>query len=449
MTGELTFPHSLEAERAVLAAILVENDQMDAAQQVNLLPDQFYRDAHQRIYRALQALTERRTALDLVTVIEELRRAGDLDEAGGPAYVASLIDGVPRSMNLPHYVAIVQEQASRRALMRLTMAMTQRAAAGEESAATLLDEALQGLLDISSRRQVGQLVEGPQLAGEAISWLDEIVRRRADRRVSGASTGFLDLDQLTDGFQPGQLVIVAARPSQGKSALALQLAVASASCAFFSLEMTRMELAARELALLGRIDGWAMRKGLLSSHEHARLQSAINLIGESGVAIDDSPAISVAQLRAKARRRQITRGLALIVVDYLQLMTPARVEGRRETTREQEVAGLTRGLKATAKELQVPVVALAQLNRATEQGREKEPTLANLRESGAVEQDADVVIFVHRPDGQSVAKEGDVNLVVAKNRSGPTGTIPLRWYPSQTRFAEPAVVDEPQQGAFA
>lgn len=446
--SQITLPANLDAEVAVLGAILVANPELDTALTLGLTPEQFFRDAHRRVYRALLALTERKSALDLVTVKTELERTGDLEEVG-VGYLANLVREGVRSTNLPHYIGLIQDTAMRRAVMQHCGAMLARAAAGEETAPAVLDAAVHGLLDISAQTQHGQLVEGPVLAGEAVAYLEELTRRRADRRVAGVSTGFIELDQMTDGFHPGQLVIVAARPSQGKSAIALQFALASASCAFFSLEMTRMELAIRELAVLGRVDGWAMRKGYLSSGESVRVSRALDALAESGVAIDDTPAISVAQLRAKARRRQVTRGLALIVVDYVQLMTAAVGKGRKDINREQEVASVARGLKAAAKELQVPVVALAQLNRATEQGREKEPTLANLRESGALEQDADVVMFVHRPDGQSVAKEGDVHLIVAKNRTGPIGTVPLRWYPSQTRFGERDEVSEPRQESFA
>lgn len=440
----MTLPHSLEAERAVLGAILVDNVGLDVAHTAGLVADQFYRDAHQRIYRALVALGERKSALDLVTVMAELTRTGDLEQVS-VSYLASVLSDGVRSLNLPHYVGLVQEAALRRAIMRHCRALLERAAAGEEPASTVLDQGVHGLLDISATTQTGQLVEGPALASEAVSYLEELTQRRAHRRVAGVSTGFVELDQMTDGLHPGQLVLVAARPAQGKSAIALQLALASESCAFFSLEMTRMELAIRELAVLGRVDGWALRKGYLSSGEQVRVSRALDALAESGVAIDDTPAISVAQLRAKARRRQVTHGLALVVVDYVQLMTAAVGKGRKDINREQEVASVARGLKAAAKELGVPVVALAQLNRAVEQGREKEPTLGNLRESGALEQDADVVLFVHRPDGQSVAKEGDAHLIVAKNRTGPTGTVHLRWFPSQTRFGEPSGEAAPLQ----
>lgn len=439
----LTLPARLDAERAILGAILLDNRELDAAITAGLVPDQFFRDVHQRIYRALLALAERKSGLDFVTVMHELERTGDLEEVGA-GYLSSLIDGGVRSTNLPHYLGIVQDAAARRAIMQHCRAVLVRAAEGEDPAAAVLDEAVTGLLAIGQRSDVGQLVEGEQIAAQAMGYLEEIARRRNTGAVSGVPTGFVELDRILDGFQPGQLIIMAGRTSEGKTALSMQCALASESCAFFSCEMERMELAVRELAVLGRLDGWALRRGLLSSGEYARLAHATELLAASGVAIDDTSAITVAQVRAKARRRQVTRGLRLIVVDYLQLMT-AEVGRRRESTREQDVASLARGLKALAKDLQVPVLALSQFNRALKP--EEEPSLANLRESGELEQAANVVLLIHRPDGQTVAKPGDVRIIVAKNRGGPKGVVTLRWHPSETRFADPPA-GEPLQEAF-
>lgn len=439
----LTQPYNLDAERAILGAILIDNRELDAALAAGLAADQFFRDVHQRIYRAIIALAERKSALDFVTVTAELDRTGDLEEVG-PAYLASVIDGGVRSTNLPYYIGLVQDTAARRAIMHHCRAVLERAAQGEDAAPAVLDEAVNGLLAIGQRTDVGHLVEGPQIAGEAMAYLETIAQRRQGGAVSGVPTGFAELDRLLDGFQPGQLVIMAGRTSEGKTALAMQCALASESCAFFSCEMERMELALRELAVLGRVDGWALRRGLLSSGEVGRLAHAFEQLAASGVAIDDTSAITVAQVRAKARRRQVLHGLRLIVVDYLQLMT-AELGRRRESTREQEVASVARGLKALAKDLHVPVLALSQFNRGLK--AEEEPTLGHLRESGELEQAANVVLLIHRPDGQTVAKEGDVRIIVAKNRGGPKGVVTLRWYPAETRFADPPAA-EPSQESF-
>lgn len=432
MTEALTYPHDLDAERSVLGAILIDPPMLVPAQDA-VSPSHFYRQAHRVMFEALQALGESKQALDAITLAGYLRDHGQLDLAGGPAYIGSLMDGVPRATNVEHYAAIVREKAIRRELLKAAQVLLE-SSYSPTSVPDVIDAGIQSLMELSGSSAPGDLVDGNQLAREAEAWLDEMAKRRSDRKVAGVSSGLPALDAMTDGFQPGELIIVAARPSQGKSALALQFALAAEGpCAFFSLEMGRDQLAARAIALLGRVDGWAMRKGLLHRDEYERMATGFSQLRASRLWIDDTPRLSVSQLRSKARRLQITQGLAVVVVDYLQLMTPA--DRGKDANREQQVAGLTRGLKATAKELKVPVIALAQLNRATESSRDKEPTLANLRESGAVEQDADQVLFIHRSDGQSVAAEGDVRLMVAKNRTGPTGSVELRWFPSQTRFA--------------
>lgn len=439
-------PHHLDAECAILGAILVENAQLDAAQTLGLTEAQFYRDAHRRIYRALVTLAGRRSGLDLVTVKNELDRTGDLEAVGGPSYLASVMDGIPRSTNVPHYVALVQEAATRRALIQVGRTLVEDALVGADPAAAVLDRTLQALVSVTAASQTGRLVEGAEIAQAALAYLEELQQRRAKGAVSGVPTGFRELDVLLDGFHPGQLIIVGGRTSEGKTSLALQFALTSESCAFFSCEMEVAELALRQLAVLARIDGWALRRGFLSSGEYARVSHALSALAECGVAIDDTAAISLAQIRARARQRQVLHGLKLIVVDYLQLMTAEA--GKRDGTREQDVAGLARGLKALAKELKVPVMALSQFNRSLKPG--EEPHLGHLRESGELEQAANVALLIHRPDGQTVAKEGDVDVIVAKNRGGPKGTVTLRWYPAETRFGEPLGTPEPeQQRAFA
>ncbi len=425
-----TSPHNLEAERAVLGAILIDNPMLAEARQ-HVAGPHFFRKAHQVMFEALEALAESKQALDYLTLIAYLKDRDQLELVGGPAYVGSLTDGVPRATNVEYYAGIVHEKAVRRSLMAQARQLVAEADSSE-SVSQVIDAGIQALVALSGDAAPGDLVGGLQLAKEAEDWLDEMARRRANRQVPGVSSGLPALDAMTDGFHPGQLVILGARPSQGKSAAALQFALAAEGpCAFFSLEMSRDQLAARAIALLGRVDGWAMRQGRLTRPEFDRMGEGFRQLRESKLWIDDTPRLSVAQLRSKARRLQITSGLSLVVCDYLQLMTPASSHGKRQSNREQEVAGLTRGLK---QELKVPVIALAQLNRATEASRDKEPSLANLRESGAVEQDADLVLFIHRADGQSVSQEGDVKLIVAKNRTGPTGHVELRWFPSETRF---------------
>jgi replicative DNA helicase len=431
-------PHSLEAERAILGAILLDNQELDTALAAGLRPEDFYRDAHQRIYRAVLGLHARQAGFDLVTMKDALERSGDLEHVT-VSYLASVLDGGVRTINMPHYLGLVQDAAARRALIREARRVIEQALAGEASAPAITDGAITRLLAVG-QAGVSGLVEGPDLAREAVAYLEELAERRRDGRTSGVSTGFVELDDMLDGLQPGQLIVLAGRTSDGKTSLATQFALASGSCAFFSCEMQRIELAVRQLAVLGRVDGWALRRGYLSRGESARVSEALSRLAECGVAVDDTAAITLAQIRARARQRQVRRGLRLIVVDYLQLLT-ADTGRKRDTTREQEVTSVSRGLKAIAKDLQVPVLALSQLNRAAR--ADEEPTLSHLRESGAIEQDANIVLLLHRSGGQTAATAGDVQVIVAKNRNGRTGTVTLRWYPAETRFADPPPAEIP------
>lgn len=443
-TDTLVVPHNLEAERAVLGAVLVNNDHFETAAAL-LAEETFMRDAHRRIWRAITGLAGRRVALDLVTVIEALKRSNDLEEVGGPAYVASLVDGIPDATNVPHYAGIVRDCATRRALMACGRSLIAAAANGQDEGAAIIDATVRDLIAINSGSQTGRLVEGPELARKAYDYIERAQMARKEGRALGVPTGFAELDEMTGGFKPGHLIVVAGRTSQGKTALATQFGLASGSAAAFTMEMEDVEMAVRAVGVLGEVSSWAISNGLIREAQHAKVAHGLEALAASGLAIDDTAAITLTQVRARARRRQMTVGLREIIVDYTQLMTP---EGgrRRDSNREQEVAGLVRGLKAIAKDLQVPVVALSQLNRTAENER---PTLAHLRESGAIEQDANVVILIHRPDGQSVAKEGDVELILAKNRGGPQGVVKLRWYPDQTRFADPSSAEPaPMQGDF-
>lgn len=431
-TDALVLPHNHEAERAVLGAILVNNDHLETAASL-LTEDAFLRDAHRRIWRALAALAARRVALDYVTVTDALRRSEDLEEVGGAVYLASLIDGIPAATNVSHYAGIVRDCATRRALMACGRQLIAAAATGQDEGAALIDTAVRDLIAINSGSQTGRLVEAAELSKEAYAYIERAQMARKEGRTLGVSTGFAELDALTGGWKPGQLVIVAGRTSQGKTALALQMALAAGSAAVFSMEMEAVEMAVRAVGVLGEVSSWAIGNGLVRDADFARVTMGLEALAASGLAVDDTAAITLTQLRARARRRQMTVGLKVIVVDYTQLMSPDGGR-RRDSNREQEVAGFARGLKAIAKDLQVPVIALSQLNRLAENER---PTLAHLRESGALEQDANAAVLIYRPDGQSVAKEGDVELILAKNRGGPQGVVKLRWYPDQARFADP------------
>jgi replicative DNA helicase len=424
--------HNLDAERSVLGGMLVNAEQIETARGV-LRAEDFFRVAHQRIFAAILVLHQRKLVADMVTVCDYLGQAGTLDDTGGAVYIAGLTDGVPSSVNVPYYARLVKAHAVKRELLKAAQAIIEatKTEIDAQEAIDLAESAIGSL----AMQQPTDLQAGPVLAKEASALLEDIAARKNEKRLTGLSSGLPELDAMTDGFQPGDLVVVAARPSQGKTALALQLALAcEAPAAFFSLEMRRAQLSIRALAWLARVDGWKLRTGRLdTAFEYERVSRAMTDLAESGLAIDDASDLTVWQIRSKARRWRAEHGLALVVVDYLQLVTPTR-DKQKQQNREQEVARMSRAFKGLAKDLHVPVLLLAQLNRSAESRGEQPPKLSDLRESGAIEQDADVVIMLHRPNGASVKDEGEAHLIVAKHRNGPTGTVQTWWVPSMTAF---------------
>lgn len=427
------FPHNLDAERSLLGGLLLNNEQVDYARDVVSAGD-FYRPAHARIFSTILDLIHRRSVADIVTMTDALRQCGALEDTGGAVYVAGLIDGVPTSVNVPYYARIVREHALRREMIASADRIMEAARETDATAEQLLEQAESELAAIG-RQQSSELTAGSELSRDAVRWLEDVAARRQQGRMSGLSTGLPDLDALTDGLQPGELIVVGARPSQGKTALALQLALAcEGPVAFFSLEMRKAQLAARALAWLAQVDGWALRRGMLTQGEYGRVSRALESLAESGLAIDDASDLTVWQIRSKCRRWRAQHGLSLVVIDYLQLVTPMR-DGRKGQNREQEVAAMSRAFKGLAKDVNVPVILLAQLNRQVEGRADTAPKLSDLRESGAVEQDADIVMLLHRPGGKSVKDEGEAHLILAKHRNGPTGTVPVWWTPAQTKFS--------------
>jgi replicative DNA helicase len=427
-------PHSLEAERAVLGAVLVDNHHLETVRTL-LAAEDFFRVAHQILYKAMCGLGDKGVAIDTLTLSESLGEA--LDANGGASYLFSLTDGVPRATNVEHYARVVRDRAARRKVIRTARKLEAEAHDVDAAADDLIDRAEAELTTIAlNAGGMSDLCGGEDLAGLVKTFLDDQSARRMHGGIVGVPSGLPALDNLTDGFQPGTLVIIGARPSQGKTALGLQFALAAEGpVAFFSLEMGKAQLAVRALALLAQINGWGLRKGLLSPDEFRRVDRGLEALAGRGLAIDDTPGLTPWALRSKARRFKVQHGLRMVVVDYLQLMTPAK-SGKREQNREQEVAALSRSLKALAKELQVPVIALSQLSRDSAKTG-KAPTLADLRESGSLEQDSDIVLLLHRPNLATVREEGPVELIVAKHRDGPTGVVDLHWIPQQTRFREP------------
>lgn len=426
-------PHNLDAERSVLGGMLLNPNQVENARSL-LASDDFFRLGHRRVFDAILEMSRRKIQPDIVTVADYLGQAGTLEDAGGVAYVAGLVDGVPSSVNVPYYARVVKAHAVKRQLIKAGNALVEAAQSTAAEAQELIDQA-EAQLSAIAMQQATDLQAGVVLAREASAWLEEVAERKSRGRMSGIPTGLRELDGLTDGFQPGDLIVIGARPSQGKTALAMQFALeCGGPAAFFSLEMRRAQLASRALAWLARVDGWALRTGRLHASEYERVSRAMTQLAESGLAIDDASDLTVWQIRSKARRWKSEFGLSMVVVDYLQLLTPTR-DRRQQRNREQEVAQMSRSLKGLAKDLAVPVIILAQLNRGVESRADAVPKLSDLRESGAVEQDADLVIFLHRPNGASVKDEGEAHLILAKHRNGPIGTVQALWQPSMTRFA--------------
>jgi replicative DNA helicase len=429
-----TLPHSLEAEQSVLGAILLHNDAFNHAAEI-LGPADFFRDAHRRIYEKMIRLSERGDAIDLVTLKEELGRSGELDDSGGPAYIASLVDGVPRATNVDHYARIVKEKAVLRNLIFSANKILTSAYEAEEDADTVLDRAEQAIFAIAEDRIRPGFVSLRELARGSFEAIEQAHARK--QLITGVPTSFTDLDEMTSGLQRGDLVIIAARPSMGKTSLALNIAQhvgtkTGMTVGFFSLEMAKEQLFLRMLSTEAGIDGHRLRSGFLRTDDWGKLSHALGVLSEARIFIDDTPSIGVLEMRAKARRLMAEHGLSLLVVDYIQLM-----QGRgRFENRVQELGSLSRALKGLAKELNIPILMLSQLSRAPENRPGRRPQLSDLRESGALEQDADVVILIYREDQyeETVENKGIAEINVAKQRNGPTGIIRLAFLKEHTRF---------------
>lgn len=435
--AERTLPHNLDAERSVLGAILVHNDAFNLAAQVIDSRD-FYRDAHRRIFDKMVALNERSQAIDFITLKEELARAGDLDAVGGPAYVASLADGVPRATNVEYYARIVKEKATLRNLIFAANRILTNAYEADQEADLILDEAESAIFAVADDRLKAGFVPMRDLVRESFPKIEQLFEQK--RLITGVATGFVDLDEMTRGLQGGDLIIVAARPSMGKTSLVLNMAQYIAAqpdhtVGFFSLEMSKEALFIRLLTSEAQIDSHRLMSGAIGQKDYSRLSHALESLSAMRLHIDDTASIGTLEMRAKARRLQSEHGLSLIVVDYIQLMSG---RGRFEN-RTLELASISRSLKGLAKELNVPIVVLSQLSRAPESRSDHRPQLSDLRESGALEQDADLVVLIYRDDvynkDPNSPDAGTAELIVAKQRNGPTGVVRLAFLREQTRFA--------------
>ena len=433
--SERSLPHNLEAEKAVLGAVLIHNPQINLAVELGIASQDFYRHAHQQIFDKMVSLSERNEVIDLVTLKEELNRAGNLNEVGGPAYIAALVDGVPKSTNVEYYAKIVKEKAILRSLIGSANKILSTAYQAEADSDEQLDRAEQSIFEIADQRLKGGFVKLHELLPGGVEAIEKLQEHKDF--LTGVPTGFTELDRLTSGFQPSDLVIVAGRPAMGKTTLALNIAQyvgtkTEKTVGVFSLEMSKEQLFLRMLTSEARIDAHRFRGGYLGSEEYKKLSDALGALGEASVFIDDSSSITVLEMRAKARRLKSEHGLHLLIVDYLQLM-----QGRgRFENRNLELASISRSLKSLAKELKVPVVALSQLSRAPESRSEHRPQLSDLRESGALEQDADVVLFIYREDqyDRKAENENTAEVIIGKQRNGPTGTVRLAFLKEITRF---------------
>jgi replicative DNA helicase len=440
-------PASLDAERAVLGAILLDNLTYSQAAE-HLLADDFSLDSHRRIYLRIMELAETGRPIDFVTLTEQLGQHKEIEAVGGVAYVTSLTDGLPRVKNIEQYVRIVKDKALLRGLIHAASSAIQQAYEQEAPAEEIVDAAESAIFQISEKR-IGLGFQGiTEIVKDSFGSIDKLYER--GQRITGLETHFEDFDNLTSGLQKSDLIIIAARPSMGKTAFAINIAENASVrdkkvVGVFSLEMSRESLLLRMLCSQSRVDSHKLRMGFLSREDRGKLVEGLGLLLESPVFIDDTPGISITEMRAKSRRLQQSQGrLDMIIVDYLQLVAgaPAGGGGRRYENRTQEVSAISRGLKALAKEMRCPVVALSQLSRAPEtRTGNNRPQLSDLRESGSIEQDADVVGFifreeVYKPDDEDL--KGRAELIISKQRNGPTGTVHLSFLKQFTRFENSA-----------
>jgi len=435
LPSERSLPHNLEAERCVLGAILIQNDAFNQAAEL-IDADDFFRDAHRRVFDKMVDLNERGEVIDLVTLKNELARSGELEGVGGPAYIAGLVDGVPRSTHVGYYAHIVKEKSTRRKIIFAANEILETAHTAEGEADTVLDRAEQAIFRIADDSIHTGFVSLHDLVESSHTTIDKL--QAGEGVVTGVPSGFVDLDKLTRGFQASDLVLVAARPSMGKTALVLNIAQhlgvsTDMTVGVFSLEMSKEQLFMRMLTTEAGVDSHKFRGGFLAQRDYDALAEALGRLDGAKVFIDDSPSIGVLEMRAKARRLKAEHGLHLVVIDYLQLMT-----GRgRFDNRTQELASISRSLKGLAKELDVPVVALSQLSRAPESRSDRRPQLSDLRESGALEQDADLVLFIYREEQYDPTPENEnlAEIIIGKQRNGPTGVVRLAFLKQCTKFA--------------
>ena len=435
-------PQALEAEEAVLGAMLTSKEAVSRGLEI-LISDHFYKDSHRRIFESMNNLFDEGEPVDAVAVINELKKRKKLDASGGAYFLTGLADSVPTSANIDYYAQIVLEKASLRRLISVATDLSSDAFNDEHGLEDILDRAEQRIFSISQGRLKGKFQQLSPVLQETFEQLDKIHQRPGS--VTGVPTGLTDLDEITSGFQDGELIIVAGRPSMGKTALALTFARNAAvehkiPVGIFSLEMSNSQLAMRLLTSEARVDSHLVRTGKLPNEQWKNLSLSVGNLADAPIYLDDTPAMGITELRAKSRRLKAEKDVQLIMVDYLQMMHG----GSGSESRQQEISQISRSLKALAKEISVPVIALSQLSRAPEARSDHRPQLSDLRESGAIEQDADVVMFLYRKWVYSRDEEDrrKAEIIVSKQRNGPTGTVPLIFVDSYAKFESATLFDQ-------
>ena len=436
-------PQNLEAETAVLGSMLLDKEAI--ARSIEQLDERsFYTESNRKIYQSILRLYDNNKAVDIVTLIEDLKKRGALDETGGPSYITELANSIPTAANVDHYAKIVKEKYLLRTLINTATTIASESYEPETEVEDLLDRAEKLIFDITSdHKREARVVEMKDVIKDSIETIDRLYQRKDN--ITGIATGLHDLDVKTAGLQKSDLIVLAGRPSMGKSALATSIMeyaaiVEKVPCAYFSLEMSRDQLAQRMLCSIAGVNAHKVRTGFFSQTDWPKLVSAAGKLSESSIFIDDTPGISALELRAKARRLKARYDIKLMVVDYLQLMRgAARIENR-----QQEISEISRSMKALARELDIPIIAISQLSRAVEQRSDHRPMLSDLRESGAIEQDADVVMLILREEYYSPTEEnkGIAEVIIAKQRHGPVGNVKLSFLPEYMRFSNLARSEE-------
>ncbi len=428
-------PHSVEAEQSVIGSMIMDREAIAVASEI-ITGDDFYNKQYGILFETMIELNDEGKPVDLVTLQDRLKEKDVPPEVSSLEFVRELITAVPTSANIKYYATIVAEKSTLRKLIRLNEEIANDCYIGKESLEVILEETEKKIFEIVQKRNAGDYVPIRQIVMNAMDKIERASKNKG--AVTGIATGFVDLDYKTAGMQPSDLVLIAARPSMGKTAFVLNIADHIAfklnkTVAIFSLEMSKEQLVNRLFSLESKVDSQHIRTGQLSDQEWEKLIESAGVIGRSNLIIDDTPGISIAELRSKCRKYKLEHGLSMIIIDYLQLMSGSG----RSDSRQQEISDISRSLKAIARELSVPVLALSQLSRAVEQRPDHRPMLSDLRESGAIEQDADVVMFLYRDDyyNHDTDRKDIAEVIIAKQRNGPIGTIELAWLPNYTKFA--------------